>query len=43
MKPALIAVSFGTSYPDTKNNWGCRGRSQQKYPDLDVFRAFTFQ
>ena len=43
MKPALIAVSFGTSYPETRKKTigAVEEKLAEKYPDLDVFRAFT--
>lgn len=43
MKPALIAVSFGTSYPETRKKTieAVEEKLAEKYPELDVFRAFT--
>ena len=43
MKPALIVVSFGTSYPETRKKTigAVEEKLAEKYPDLDVFRAFT--
>ncbi|MDH6363378.1 sirohydrochlorin cobaltochelatase [Enterococcus sp. PF1-24] len=43
MKKALIAVSFGTSYPETraKNIEVIENRLAETFPEYDVFRAFT--
>lgn len=43
MKPALIAVSFGTSYPETRKNTieAVEEKLAKEYPEFDVFRAFT--
>lgn len=43
MKPALIAVSFGTSYPETrvKTIEAVEQRLAEAFPEYDVFRAFT--
>ena len=43
MKPALIAVSFGTSYPETRKKTieAVERKLAEAYPEFDVFRAFT--
>lgn len=43
MKPALIAVSFGTSYPETRKKTieAVEEKLAKEYPEFDVFRAFT--
>ena len=43
MKPALVAVSFGTSYPETRKKTieAVEKKLSQTYPSCDVFRAFT--
>lgn len=43
MKSALIAVSFGTSYPETRKKTieAVEEKLAQEYPEFDVFRAFT--
>lgn len=43
MKLALIAVSFGTSYPETrkKSIEAVEEKLAKEYPEFDVFRAFT--
>lgn len=43
MKKALLVVSFGTSYPDTriKNIEACEIAMQAVCPDRDFFRAWT--
>jgi sirohydrochlorin cobaltochelatase len=43
MKKALLVISFGTSYPETreKNIAACERRLAEAYPDRDFFRAFT--
>lgn len=45
MKSAIIAVSFGTSYPETREKTigACETRIQEAFPEYDVFRAFTSQ
>ncbi len=43
MKKAILVISFGTSYPQTrlKNITACEQRLAAEYPDRDFFRAFT--
>lgn len=43
MKPALVAVSFGTSYPETRQKTieAVEKRLSETFSDFDVFRAFT--
>lgn len=43
MKPALIAISFGTSYPETRKKTieAVEEKLAKEYPEFDVFRAFT--
>lgn len=43
MKKALLVVSFGTSYEETriKNIESCEQRLQAAFPQRDFFRAFT--
>lgn len=43
MKKAILVISFGTSYPETrkKNIEACEQRLAAAYPDRDFFRAFT--
>lgn len=43
MKKAILVISFGTSYPQTrlKNITACEQRLAAVYPDRDFFRAFT--
>lgn len=43
MKSALIAVSFGTSYPETRKKTieAVEEKLAKEYPEFDVFRAFT--
>ncbi|MGL9727991.1 sirohydrochlorin cobaltochelatase [Enterococcus sp. DIV0756] len=43
MKPALIAVSFGTSYPETRKKTieAVEEKLAKEYPEFDIFRAFT--
>lgn len=45
MKSAIIAVSFGTSYPETREKTiaACESRIQEAFPDYDIYRAFTSQ
>lgn len=43
MKKALLVISFGTSYPETRKKTiaACEQRLAQAYPERDFFRAFT--
>lgn len=43
MKKALVAVSFGTSYPETRKKTieAVEAKMQESFPDYKVFRAFT--
>lgn len=43
MKKAILVISFGTSYPETrkKNIAACEQRLAAAHPDRDFFRAFT--
>ncbi|MCS3433979.1 sirohydrochlorin cobaltochelatase [Klebsiella sp. BIGb0407] len=43
MKKALLVISFGTSYPGTreKNIESCEKQLAAAFPDRDFFRAFT--
>ncbi|MBC1725352.1 sirohydrochlorin cobaltochelatase [Listeria seeligeri] len=43
MKKAILVVSFGTSYPETraKTIEACEKRVAKEFPDYTVFRAFT--
>lgn len=43
MKKALLAVSFGTSYPETRKKTieAVEERLAENFPDYDVLRAFT--
>ncbi|MEG0254148.1 MAG: sirohydrochlorin cobaltochelatase [Vagococcus sp.] len=43
MKKALIVVSFGTSYPETRKKTieAVENRMIERFPECDVFRAFT--
>lgn len=43
MKKAILAVSFGTSYPETRRKTieACENAIRQAYPEYEVFRAFT--
>lgn len=43
MKKALIVVSFGTSYPETRQKTieAVEKRMAERFPECDVFRAFT--
>ncbi len=43
MKKALLAISFGTSYPETrkKNIEACEQQLADAFGDRDLFRAFT--
>lgn len=43
MKKAILVISFGTSYPETRKKTieACEQRLAQAYPDRDFFRAFT--
>lgn len=43
MKKAIVVVSFGTSYPETRAKTidACENRIRETFPDYDVFRAFT--
>ncbi|MBF0805574.1 MULTISPECIES: sirohydrochlorin cobaltochelatase [unclassified Streptococcus] len=45
MKSAIIAVSFGTSYPETREKTigACEARIEEAFPEYNVFRAFTSQ
>ncbi|WII35985.1 sirohydrochlorin cobaltochelatase [Paenibacillus thiaminolyticus] len=40
---AILVVSFGTSYPETraKTIEACENKIREMFPDYDVFRAFT--
>lgn len=40
---AILVVSFGTSYPETraKTIEACENKIRDMFPDYDVFRAFT--
>lgn len=43
MKKAILVVSFGTSYPETREKTieACEKRVAQEFPEYTVFRAFT--
>ncbi|CAM3265579.1 sirohydrochlorin cobaltochelatase [Vagococcus fessus] len=43
MKKAILVVSFGTTYPETRKKTieACEKRIVDAYPDYDVYRAFT--
>lgn len=43
MKKAILVVSFGTTYIETRKKTieSCENRITEAYPDYDVFRAFT--
>ena len=43
MKKAIVVVSFGTTYPETRKKTieACETRITEAYPDYDVYRAFT--
>lgn len=43
MKKAILVVSFGTSYPETREKTieACEKRVAHEFPDYTVFRAFT--
>ncbi|GCF95208.1 sirohydrochlorin cobaltochelatase [Enterococcus florum] len=43
MKKALLAVSFGTSYPETRKKTieAVESRLSEAFPECDVYRAFT--
>ncbi|SFU83682.1 sirohydrochlorin cobaltochelatase [Xenorhabdus koppenhoeferi] len=43
MKKALLVISFGTSYPETRQNniEACEQQLASVFPDRDLFRAFT--
>ena len=43
MKQAILAVSFGTTYPETRRKTieACEQAIQEHFPDYQVFRAFT--
>lgn len=43
MKKAILVVSFGTTYVETRKKTieACEERIRQCYPEYDVFRAFT--
>ena len=43
MSKAIIVVSFGTTYPDTRKKTiqACEETIQQRFPDFQVHRAFT--
>ena len=43
MTKAIIVVSFGTTYPDTRKKTiqACEETIQQRFPDFQVHRAFT--
>lgn len=43
MKKAILVVSFGTSYPETREKTieACEKKVAQEFPDYNVFRAFT--
>ncbi|MCY7477424.1 sirohydrochlorin cobaltochelatase [Paenibacillus larvae] len=43
MKKAIVVISFGTSYPETRAKTidACENRIREMFPDYDVFRAFT--
>ena len=43
MKKAILVVSFGTTYPETRKKTieACETRIAQAYPEYDMYRAFT--
>jgi len=43
MKKAILVISFGTSYPETRKKTieACEQQLAEAYPDRDFFRAFT--
>ncbi|AYA40814.1 sirohydrochlorin cobaltochelatase [Xenorhabdus nematophila] len=43
MKKALLVISFGTSYPETRRNniEACEQQLASVFPDRELFRAFT--
>ncbi|CDH04342.1 Sirohydrochlorin cobaltochelatase [Xenorhabdus bovienii str. oregonense] len=43
MKKALLVISFGTSYPETRKNniEACEQQLASVFPDRELFRAFT--
>ena len=43
MSKAIIVVSFGTTYPETRKKTiqACEEAIQKRFPDFQVHRAFT--
>lgn len=43
MTKAIIVVSFGTTYPETRKKTiqACEERIQNRFPDFQIHRAFT--
>ena len=43
MSKAIIVVSFGTTYPETRKKTiqACEETIQERFPDFQVHRAFT--
>ena len=43
MSKAIIVVSFGTTYPETRKKTiqACEEAIQKRFPDFQVYRAFT--
>ena len=43
MTKAILVVSFGTTYPETRKKTieACEERIRQEFPDYEIYRAFT--
>lgn len=43
MKQAILVVSFGTTYPETRRKTieACERAIQERFPEFEVYRAFT--